>query len=132
MLSRRKIDETMLHWCPFGRVPRVLYWSSVCFRWFTSWANPTRIYENSSDFMGFSLGFVNFLVGWQGHLRKLINVSNRARRVVCWSTLCFVWSTAWANRRGKYSSPDVRYPTYNSNNSKTLIIPIILKLWSFQ
>ena len=77
--------------------------------------------------MGFSLGFVNFLVGWQGHLRKLINVSNRAPPVVCLSTLCFVCFTALANLPGKYSNPDVRYPIYNSNNSKILIIPIILK-----
>ena len=64
------------------------------------------------EFYGFFFhDFVNFLVGQEGHLRKLINVSNRAQRVVCWSTLCFVWSTAWANPTGKYSNPDVRYPT---------------------
>ena len=62
--------------------------------------------------MGFFHGFVNFLVGQEGHLRKLINVSNRALGVVCWSTLCFVWSTAWANSTVKYSNPDVRYSTY--------------------
>ena len=117
----------MFQTCPFDRARRVLFRSIICFHWSISWANPTRIYENSSDFMDFSLGFVNFLVGWQGHLRNLTNVSNRARRVVCWSTLCFIWSTAWANLPGKHSNPDVRYPTYGSNNSKILIIPIILK-----
>ena len=94
-----------------NRTRRALYWSIVCFRWSTSWANPSGIYENSSNFMGFFHGFVNRLIGWEGHLRKLTDVSNRARRVVCWSTLCFVWSTAWANSPEKYSNPDVRYPT---------------------
>ena len=44
-------------------------------------------------------------------MRKLIDVSNRARLVVCWSILCFVWFTAWANPPEKYSNPDVKYPT---------------------
>ena len=30
---------------------------------------------------------------------------------LCWSTLSFVWFTAWPNPPGKYSNPDVRYPT---------------------
>ena len=78
--------------------------------------------------MGFSLGFVNFLVDWQGHLGKLINVPNRAPPVVCRSTFCFVCCTDSANFSGKYSNHDVRYPIYNLNNSKILIIPINFKI----
>ena len=32
--------------------------------------------------------------------------------------MCFVWSTAWANPTGKYSNPDVRYPTFEFKDPK--------------